>query len=438
MGSTEDEGLVQAILADDLVEAERWLKAGADPNVLVGQTRPKSPYHNPSTAPNGFLGLHLAANDDDAPLAALLLRYGADGDSAVYSGTLPISIAAMMGHLSVLEVLLPHHRWGASKGYCPLRVAAYGGKKAVVERLLTAGPEQDRISAALASAVQRKGNLAVTRLLIDAGGRADWIRSGSDPAQQTTVRMIALRYQAEALPLFEGHAPLRLIDAATDGDLEAVERFLAAGASPDDSDSYGHITAVVGASRRGHVAVVERLLELGARPEGPKGKADPLFAALRGGELGTAELLWSRDVRTDRMLQRAILYGLPVESVLWAFDKAPNADEALWNAVRADHPGLVRFALERGADPSLRRQTRSPLMIAAQRRSVAVAELLVDSGADLHAADGSGWTAMHHALCRWDPDDPDEVFGYAEDALDQPIVALLKRHGLPVPPHDAS
>ncbi|MBO6935901.1 MAG: ankyrin repeat domain-containing protein [Deltaproteobacteria bacterium] len=436
MGAAEDEGLVAAILADDLVAAQRCLEAGANPNVRVGRTRAKSPYHNPSTAPNRFLGLHLAANDDDPALATLLLRHGADADSAIYSGTLPISIAAMHGHLAVLEVLIPAHQWGASKGYCPLRVAAYAGQEAAVRRLLVAGPERDRISSALASAVARKGNLAVTRLLVDAGGRADWIRPGVDPAVQNTVRMIALQSQPEALPLFEGHAPLRLIDAATDGDIDAVERFVAGGAPLDDSDRYGHITALVGASRRGHTAVVDCLLALGARPAGPKGKADPLFAALRGGHLGTAELLWSRGVRTERMLERAILYDPPIESVLWAFEKAPDRDGALWNAVRVDHLDLVRFALERGADPSHRRQTRSPLMIAAAKRSVPIAELLIASGADLHATDGSGWTAMHHALCRWDPDDPDATFDYSDDALERPIVALLLRHGLSVPKKD--
>jgi hypothetical protein len=41
---------------------------------------------------------------------------------------------------------------------------------------------------------------------------------------------------------------------------------------------------------------------------------------------------------------------------------------------------------------------------------------------------------MHYALLTGDPDDPDEIFDYTDDDLDSPVVKLLERHGLSIPP----
>lgn len=442
MGQFEDEALRRAILAYDLEEAERLLRAGADPNVLVGSKRARSPFLNPSFDPTTFRALHLAANDDDAELAALLLLHGASPHSTVHLGVLPISIAAQANHLATVELLLHEYRRPKGNfGYCPLRLAAYHEHLKMVELLLEKKPEEMDLDAALHSAVSRRGNLAVTERLVAAGARASWPRADRDPARIVTTRMAALRPQPEALPLFVGHDQVRLIDAAIDGDLPAVERFLREGASPDDADAYGHTTALSAASRRGRAEVVRRLLDAGATLAGPRGKSDPLFDALYGAHIATAELLWSAGCRSKDMVSRAVRLMLPLASVRWAFerDEERDASKMLYAAAQVARLDAARFALERGADPSHRHHTRSTLMIAADRRATDIVELLVAHGADLAAIDSQGRTAMHYALFRGDIDDPDEgPFTYTERALEHPVVQLLLRHGLAIPPRSGA
>ncbi len=435
MGQAEDQALRQAILDYDLEEAERLLRLGANPNVLIGSRRARSPFSTPGFVPNQFRGLHLAANDDDPELAALLLLHGANAHQKIYAGVLPLSIAAQSNHLAVAEVLLHEYRRPAGAfGFCPLALAAYNGHLQLVELLLAKKPEEMAVDPALKSAVARKGNLAVTERLLAAGARADWVHPGVDPKDAVTARMVALHPQPEALPLLLGHGHVRLIDAAVDGDLAAVERFLSEGASPDDADPHGYTTALSAASRTGQTAVVRRLLDAGARLRGPKRKSDPLFQALRGAHTETADLLWERRARTERMLERTILYGAPIASVQWAFDREPNPNGALYDAVRAKRIDVARFALDRGADPSHQRHGRSPSMVAASRKHLEMLELLLTHGAELDAVDDQGWTAMHYALFGGDPDDPEETFGYAASAPDSPVAKLLLRHGLAIPP----
>lgn len=438
MGRAEDDALRRAIVDDDLERAEELLRAGADPDVVVGVIRAKSPYLNPCFAPNQFRGLHLAANDDDPELAALLLLHGANAHSPIYAGALPISIAAQSNHLKTAKLLLHEYRRPAGTfAYCPLRVASYRGHLAMVELLLGTKPEEMGIDAALGSAVSKKDNLAVTERLLAAGARASWVHPGRAAAETVTTRMLALRSQPEALPLLVGHGQVRLIDAAIDGDLDAVKRFLLAGSSPDEADPWGHTTALSAASRCGRAAVVDHLIEVGAQLYGPKKKADPLFDALRGGHTATADRLWSAGCRTRDMVERTILLGLPFESVRWAFERVPEpgVGRALYAAARSRRIDVARFALERGADPSHRHSDRSPLMVAASRRQVELMELLIAHGADVHAVDGEGRTAMHYALFAGELDDPDDgPFDYTDDALERPAVKLLLRHGLLVPP----
>jgi hypothetical protein len=185
--------------------------------------------------------------------------------------------------------------------------------------------------------------------------------------------------------------------------------------------------------------VVRLLLERGATPRGPKRKADPLWDALGRGHVETADVLWTAGCRSNRMLERAVLFA-PVGGVRWALDRVGDVDAALWHAVRVDRVEVARMALERGANPNHRRHGQSVLMLAATRRPVEMVELLLAQGADVHATDRDGWTVMHHALFRIDLDDPElgneQPFDYPDSALERPIVKLLAARGLRIPPRE--
>lgn len=66
----------------------------------------------------------------------------------------------------------------------------------------------------------------------------------------------------------------------------------------------------------------------------------------------------------------------------------------------------VRELLRDGADPNTRYQSSTVLHLAAQKGDVAVAAMLIEAGADIHAEDEFGWTALQQAA----------AFGHADVA----------------------
>ena len=73
------------------------------------------------------------------------------------------------------------------------------------------------------------------------------------------------------------------------------------------------------------------------------------------------------------------------------------------------------------------------LMSAAYVRFAAGVQWLIARGADVRAADSSGYTALHYAICRDEIYDPDVPFSYLPSALEQPTARLLLAAGAQVP-----
>lgn len=123
----------------------------------------------------------------------------------------------------------------------------------------------------------------------------------------------------------------KLVLAAFTGDLEGVRRIVEKGVSADSRDPSG-IPALGWAAEGGNLAVVEYLLEKGARLDSGDFMTSPLNMAAAAGKEAIVRTLVKKGARID---SRDISGNTP-----------------LWNAAFKERSGVVRILLSAGADPN--------------------------------------------------------------------------------------
>ena len=322
---------------------------------------------------SGWTALHFAAARGNAAAATALLAAGAAVDAAGRGGEAALWVAARSGSVEVAEVLLAAGADAAADGGAgrgtALCAAAEWGRLAAVEALLGGG--------ALGSAAVRGG--------VGKG------RAGATP----------------------------LVLASAEGHVAVVERLLAAaaeggGTTPlvDRRTSDGS-TALLAASRAGHVAVVRALLgadgpaatEVGVVKVAGGGGHTALWLACLAGHVEVVKALLEGGANLEARVTSGIVKGATT----------------LWAACRGGHAATVAAVLaaakQRWSGARLRRfldagvtgghlRGYNPLIAACADGShggnpAAVVRLLLDAGADLHAAITSwvlrGMGALHTA-----------------------------------------
>ena len=81
-----------------------------------------------------------------------------------------------------------------------------------------------------------------------------------------------------------------------------------------------------------------------------------------------------------------------------------NRVSPLWNVCWCDHVEVVRFLLDSGADPNYGRDPPlSELCSYPKSNYLAIAQLLLERGADVNAKDPDGWTPLMRAFVRKEP-----------------------------------
>ncbi|KAG2485469.1 hypothetical protein HYH03_015845 [Edaphochlamys debaryana] len=171
-----------------------------------------------------------------------------------------------------------------------------------------------------------------------------------------------------------------LIFASRDGHLEVVKALLAAGARVEAADEDGS-TPLMHASRHGHLEVVKALLAAGARVEAAsKDGCTPLMYASCDGNLEVVKALLAAGARVeaaDEEGRTALMFA--------SSDRTLEVVKALLAA-----GARVEAADEEG---------RTALMLASRDRTLEMVKALLAAGARVEAADEDGRTALIHASC---------------------------------------
>ena len=367
---------------------------------------------------DGATALHWAAYRDDVETVRLLLASGAAVDPSNALGVTPLWLAANNGSPAVVEALLAA---GADpdralpSGETPLMTASRTGSAAAVRALLArrADPharEHSHEQTALMWAAAQ-GHPEVVRLLLTAGAVVD-DRSLVYP------QVVSSSGNADRSGVFEvmqgGYKPL--LFAARRGDVASARLLVAAGADVDAAAASGTSPLVV-AAHSGHGALAAFLLSSGADPGAADAGYGALHVAVLRGDSALVGALLAHGADPDAILER----GTPARRVSadWRLPHRMIGATPLWVAARFREPAILRHLADYGGDPSHEVGGETVLMAVIRggsnrgrfgiappdaeeeaRRTLESVTAALDAGADIHASNGNGDTALHIAVSR--------------------------------------
>lgn len=315
-----------------------------------------------ATGKNGYTALMVAAGRGAADVVDLLLARGADVDRATSDGWTALMEAAYRDQdRMVVRLLKAGARADAREarlGLTPLLVAAKGDRPASVTALLEAGADVD--------AVDRKNGLgALHHALASRKQRSDQIAAE-----------LLVRGADAGLPAKDGFTPL--MSAARSGSLAKATLVLSENVDVNARSRDGR-TALGLAAANGHVRLVRRLLQAGARARAAPGEVGALTEAIQAGSHDVVRLLLENDADPNRPGRKG---------------RTPLALAAIDGDER-----LTRLLLDKGAavDGRDAGTGSTALMWAANTGRKRIVELLMERGADPTLAAKDGWTAASAA-----------------------------------------
>ena len=282
-----------------------------------------------------------AASRGDVARLSAALEQGAESDARDERGTTPLMVAAEHAHVEVVRALLAAGADANAEregGITPLMHAAASGNAGIARLLLEAGARVDARAA--------DNGLTALRVAV-ATASPDMVRellgAGADRDQQD-----------------EDGARL-LFTAAGTGSVPMLQLLLTPGEDVNHKRGNGGHTALDIALERQHWAAAQYLVEHGAT----------LAASVTGKEGVLRKLL-------------------DLQPVL-----QPRKANSLVQVVEMPSAALFRAVLAQGASTSFKDdEGNTLLMLAAKRHHVTAVEALLGAGADVHARNAEGDTAL--------------------------------------------
>jgi len=360
-----------------------------------------------ATVPKVDQDLFAAVRRDDAPevqrLAAAGANVNAKGDRA-HEGLPPLAWAAVWGSTKSTELLLARGadvNWTSGDGVTPLHVAAYNEQPAVAELLIRKGAKVDartvsggwtplykavvRLAMRPATATPFEVEVAqavkMVELLLASGADVNaQDAKGFKPIhfavmteQKALVRMLIDKGADVNAKNADGVNPLFMAAA---GDAVEMARLLIAGGADVNARTEMTYTPLANAAAHGSSGVVKLLLDHRADVSVvDKDGATPLNVACRS-------LLAAYELRGSTPMARSALRKHPAAEIAQDRERLRH-DKGEFSAVAI-------LLIDHGADPNVGRWDLKPLQAAAMVGDKTLADAAIAHGANIDPAQGPG------------------------------------------------
>jgi ankyrin repeat protein len=424
--------LVEAAMSGDAAAVRTLLAQGLDVNqaagdgmsalhaaaergsvAIVGLLIEKGAAVEPKTRIGSYTPLHLAARGGHATVAAKLLESGADPNAVTTTGgatPLHLAAAAMGGEATVAALLRsgadPNAR-EASAGQTPLMFAAAENRAATIRELMRHGADPalttSIVDVLYSYAVDRAAGQRLNRTIdsiqvAEHGGRAwspspeqvqaaiqaerDFIASQPDVGPYDPVSLArvgpdypggpdVVRPPARETLVGNTGGMTALLHASREGHIDAVRGLLDGGADIDQVSAADHTSPLLIATMNGQFDLALQLIERGADPDlaASTDGSTPLFATLQTQWAPRSNYPQPRAQDLQRSDYMAVLRALleadadpnvPLNTHLWYWEYGLNkmgvelaGATAFLRAAMAQDVGAMRLLAEHGADPDI-------------------------------------------------------------------------------------